>query len=785
MAVAEEILKDPYFADLDIDLSQFSEKEKTIIIGVMQKAKNLDQQDEDKYRKPTEGQLSKWTNLMKGWQFRWFTLDPDSGLLEYYVDKEKKKLGPRGSVYLGGSMISPSDEDSFTFTVSAANGDIFKLRANNTKERQDWLNKLRSVAEFHASSIEQAAPPIYRTASLPASALQPPIKPPVKQPPTAAMSTGPSSIATADNVKSDSPRPVRKVAHIPESILSGLAQVREDLYRVEDQQMTFIDQLELDPTGEESLLPLEYDVLILKATAQAALSTLHHCFSILQGQAADLQPEIPGQDWQPDDGNPEVQSDTISYTMNRRRFLSFKSQSDRSTGEGGHHGSNKNITTPKLQRKDEKPAGTAENSTVSFCEKERLETQHSIGDRDEETDEKAYCVGGEPENQSVEEHKSVILHLLSQLKLGMDLTKVVLPTFILEPRSLLEMYADFLAHPDLFARIPDGLTAEDRILAVLEFYLTSFHAGRKGALAKKPYNPILGETFRCSWQIPSKTNPQKPLASNSFENSSTGSDDRKVTFIAEQLSHHPPISGFYAECPSKKVCFNAHIWTKSKFYGMSIGVVNHGEGVISLLEHNEDYVITFPSTYCRSILTFPWVELGGKVHITCAKTGYNASVTFHTKPFYGGKLHRVTGEVKNASSGRVICKINGEWNSKLEISFTSNQEEPKFIDTRELPVFCKRVCPLSRQEENESRRLWQKVTHALKVDNIEAATSAKHELEEKQRKEARERKEAGVDWKTKFFHRHDSGWIYNYHMKQRDQHASVQASTTATETIEP
>ena len=43
---------------------------------------------------------------------------------------------------------------------------------------------------------------------------------------------------------------------------------------------------------------------------------------------------------------------------------------------------------------------------------------------DEESDEEAYCTGEEPENQSVEEHKSVILHLLSQLKLGMDLTKV-------------------------------------------------------------------------------------------------------------------------------------------------------------------------------------------------------------------------------------------------------------------------------------------------------------------------------------------------------------------------
>lgn len=53
---------------------------------------------------------------------------------------------------------------------------------------------------------------------------------------------------------------------------------------------------------------------------------------------------------------------------------------------------------------------------------------------------------------SLEGQGSVISHLLSQVKIGMDLTKVVLPTFILERRSLLEMYADFFAHPDLFIR---------------------------------------------------------------------------------------------------------------------------------------------------------------------------------------------------------------------------------------------------------------------------------------------------------------------------------------------
>jgi hypothetical protein len=55
--------------------------------------------------------------------------------------------------------------------------------------------------------------------------------------------------------------------------------------------------------------------------------------------------------------------------------------------------------------------------------------------------------------ESNKQRKSVILHLLSQLKLGMDLSRVVLPTFVLEKRSLLEMYGDFLSHPEMFARL--------------------------------------------------------------------------------------------------------------------------------------------------------------------------------------------------------------------------------------------------------------------------------------------------------------------------------------------
>ena len=48
----------------------------------------------------------------------------------------------------------------------------------------------------------------------------------------------------------------------------------------------------------------------------------------------------------------------------------------------------------------------------------------------------------------------------------------------------------------LCCSIPDCPTPRDRLVQVLKWYLSAFHAGRKSEVAKKPYNPIIGETFR-------------------------------------------------------------------------------------------------------------------------------------------------------------------------------------------------------------------------------------------------------------------------------------------------
>ncbi|KAK7893170.1 hypothetical protein WMY93_022322 [Mugilogobius chulae] len=79
------------------------------------------------------GYLMKYTNLVTGWQYRFFVLNNEAGLLEYFVNEQSRPQKPRGMLPLAGAVISPSDEDSHTFTVNAISGEQYKLRATDAK----------------------------------------------------------------------------------------------------------------------------------------------------------------------------------------------------------------------------------------------------------------------------------------------------------------------------------------------------------------------------------------------------------------------------------------------------------------------------------------------------------------------------------------------------------------------------------------------------------------------------------------------------------------------------
>lgn len=645
------------------------------------------------------GYLMKYTNLVTGWQYRFFVLNNEAGLLEYFVNEQSRNQKPRGTLQLAGAVISPSDEDSHTFTVNAASGEQYKLRATDAKERQHWVSRLQICTQHHTEAIGKNNPPLKsRSFSLASSGSSPISQRRPSQNTISFFGVGPSKLQL----------PGRRAPLPPDHLM----EVREMMSHAEGQQRDLIRRIECLPASG-LLSSLDQDLLMLKATSMATMNCLNDCFHILQLQHASHQkgslPAGTTIEWL------EPKIPLSNHYKNGAEQL-FETEQDKAE-------------VPEEQSATESGPGAREPEDIKA---------------DEEVEDT--CDHKEDDLGAVEEQRSVILHLLSQLKLGMDLTRVVLPTFILEKRSLLEMYADFMSHPDLFIAITSGASAEDRMIRFVEYYLTSFHEGRKGAIAKKPYNPILGETFHCSWQVPKSGPAAQPSCYT-------------VRFVAEQVSHHPPVSGFYAECAERRMCVNAHVWTKSKFLGMSIGVTMVGEGVLSLLEHGEEYTFSLPCAYARSILTVPWVELGGKVGVTCTKTGYSASITFHTKPFYGGKLHRVTAEVKHNASNTVVCRVQGEWNSVLE--FTYSNGETKCMDLGRLAVTRKRVRPLEKQDPFESRRLWKNVTEALSRAEMDLATEHKRALEERQRAEERLRAESGTPWSTRYFSKEGDGWVYH------------------------
>uniref|UniRef100_A0A672Y3H4 Oxysterol-binding protein n=1 Tax=Sphaeramia orbicularis TaxID=375764 RepID=A0A672Y3H4_9TELE len=659
-----------------------------------------------------DGYLMKYTNLVTGWQYRFFVLNNEAGLLEYFVNEQSRPQKPRGMLPLAGAVISPSDEDSHTFTVNAISGEQYKLRATDAKERQHWVSRLQICTQHHTEAMGKSNPPpksrSYSMASQGSGSSPMSLRRP---------SQNPASLFSWSQVHKGSSLYSSKRSLLPDHLLDA----REMMSQAQGQHRDLIQSIEGLPAAP-GLSPLDQDLLMLKATSMATMTCLNECLHILHlQQVARQRGSLGGKKI---GLNMELTTIISNHYTNMSLYCCtcfpfFFSLSD--------------ITLSNLKITEQEDIDAEDELEDNFTDKEE-----DLG--------------------AVEEERSVILHLLSQLKLGMDLTRVVLPTFILEKRSLLEMYADFMSHPDLFVIITDGSSPEDRMVRFVEYYLTSFHEGRKGAIAKKPYNPIIGETFHCSWRVPKRPEASREPTQGTPD-PTTPPDSYQVRFVAEQVSHHPPVSGFYAECQERRMCVNTHVWTKSKFMGMSIGVSMIGEGCLYLMEHDEEYTFTLPCAYARSILTVPWVELGGKVNISCTKTGYSAVITFQTKPFYGGKLHKVTAEVKHNPTNAVVCRVQGEWNGALEFSYPSG--ETRVVDVTKLPVTRKLVRPIEKQGPTESRRLWQHVTESLRQKDIEKATEHKRILEERQRTEERHRAETETPWRTRYFEREGDGWVYH------------------------
>jgi len=703
-----------------------------------------------------EGALSKWTNVMKGWQYRWFVLDDNAGLFSYYTSKEKMRRGVRrGCVRLRGALVGIDDEDDSTFTITVDNK-TFHFQAKDSEERERWIRGLEDTVLRH-NQLKRRSGSTFKRQSV-------------------RMEDFDKKIAETD-------------AYL-QLLIQQNETLKEKIDTAEDEASR--DQYkELAEKANDMIEAVKHAIVLLQIAKNAShptQGTVRVSASDASSSAVSRRISEDGQETSAIVHN--TSGEFVPPTLDPLPILD-------GVEEGKECG--EVVAAVKIRPQGFKDASVIPEISYSSSDDDDddfFDAHDEVGVKSNESDSFSDVLSltpragtpspmvtpvspvtpsdidydalyneeeNEEEGVDMKSHGSIITHLLSQVRIGMDLTKIVLPTFILEKRSLLEMYAEFFAHPDMFTEIAAKSTPEDRMVQVLRYYLSSFHAGRKSAVAKKPYNPILGEIFRCHWPLPPPDSPPESCGASPLP----WCTDNDLVFVAEQVSHHPPISAFYVECAARRISFNGHIYTKSSFLGMSVAVHNVGEGRITLMDHGEDYVATFPSGYGRSILTTPWLELGGKVSITCPQTGYRAEVEFKCKQFFSSECNKVSAEVFARDSRKPFLKVDGEWNGKMVAKWTNTGRTETFVDVIKTNTH-KKICrPITDQERYESRRLWRDVTAGLKFGDIEAATDAKSNLEQKQRQDAAQRKETGTKWENKYFKSIGGNWQFTQPLAAR------------------
>lgn len=357
-----------------------------------------------------------------------------------------------------------------------------------------------------------------------------------------------------------------------------------------------------------------------------------------------------------------------------------------------------------------------------------------------------------PDDTSIldEDESPIILSLISQLRVGMDLSKVTFPTFVLEPRSMLERITDFMAHPDLIFGAELCEEPEERFIRVLQYYLAGWHIKPKGV--KKPYNPVLGEFFRCRYDYPNGT---------------------QGFYIAEQVSHHPPVSAFYYVSPANKIAIVGELRPKSRFLGNSVSTVMEGHSRITLLGRPEDseYVLTMPNMYARGILFGKMVlELGDTCTVRNDAQDFSADLEFKTKGFFSGTYNSIAGRVKHGSTE--LGDITGKWSALMEFKPAKTGEKRTLFDVQKSgqDVAPKWVAAEDEQEQFESRRLWRDLTRAILAKDMDAATEAKTAVENAQR----ELRATGVKHTTRFFElRDDNSWVPRIQLPHDPQEATA------------
>ncbi|PLW09514.1 hypothetical protein PCANC_24185 [Puccinia coronata f. sp. avenae] len=240
--------------------------------------------------------------------------------------------------------------------------------------------------------------------------------------------------------------------------------------------------------------------------------------------------------------------------------------------------------------------------------------------------------------------------IFSMLKknVGKDLSQISFPISFNEPLSATQKICEECEYVDelLTKAVKSDSDPMERLMYIASFVVSGFCHTKTRAI-RKPFNPMLGETYEC-------IRPEKGM-----------------NFLSEKVVHHPPMIAAYCEGKNWKLEINSS--ARQKFWGQSLEIIPEGLNRLTILnpkgsaESMDVYEWDKPSSFVRNLVSgTKYLEHIGKITITKQNSSEKATVEFKPGSTFGGEASRNKVEVKVYDrEGRVAISVNGKWDSYL------------------------------------------------------------------------------------------------------------------------
>ncbi|XP_077432642.1 oxysterol-binding protein-related protein 3 isoform X2 [Vanacampus margaritifer] len=330
--------------------------------------------------------------------------------------------------------------------------------------------------------------------------------------------------------------------------------------------------------------------------------------------------------------------------------------------------------------------------------------------------------------------------------IGKDLSKVAMPVHLNEPLNTLQRLCEELEYSELLDQAASTHDPFERMVFIATFVVSGYASSyyRTGG---KPFNPVLGETYECD----------RP--------------DKGFQFIAEQVSHHPPISACHAE--SKNFIFWQDVRCKNKFWGKSMEIVPVGSTHVTLPGSGDHYEWNKVTSCIHNILSGQrWIEHYGEIAIRNSNSdACHCKITF-VKARWNSSVNEVEGTITD-QKGKVVRRLFGKWHEAVYCGDLPSatciwRANAMPVDHEQYYGFTKFAIELNELDAS-LKPLLPPVDTRLRVDQrlleegkLEAAEEHKQRIEQLQRERRRVLEGSNGAHQPKFFRKSkDDTWVSN------------------------